>query len=219
MRGKVVRNVTASKSFSKKEAIKFGFNFFKSNIVTFIKLGLIVILINVAAGVITESIKNSSFGIIWAIMSTIVSTAVQIAVTKIILDLHDKKPLNLAYFYTLYHLIFNYFIASIIYGFIVVVGFLLLIVPGIIWAIKFQFYSFLIVDKGIGILDSLRQSSQMTEGVRMNLFLFGLLLILINLLGALALGIGLLISIPTSLMATVYVYRKLLPKAVLTKVS
>jgi len=59
-------------------------------------------------------------------------------------------------------------------------------------------------------MDSFRQSSGMTEGVKINLLLFGLWLILINIAGALALGVGLLVSIPTSLMATVFVYRKLL---------
>ncbi|MBI2031677.1 MAG: hypothetical protein HYT08_03625 [Candidatus Levybacteria bacterium] len=210
---------TSAKLFSKKEAIKFGFSFFKENIVTFLKLGVVVILINFAASAITGGVKDSPIRFFWSIISIVISIAVQIGITKITLDLHDKKPLNLSYFYTLYHLILNYFIASIIYGVIVIAGLILLIAPGIIWAIKFQFYSFLIVDKGVGIMDSLKQSSKMTEGVKLNLLLFGGLLILINILGALALGIGLLVSIPTSLMATVYVYRKLLPKTTSVETS
>lgn len=135
---------------------------------------------------------------------------VQIGFTKIIIDLHDGKPLNYSHFYSLYRLTLRFLGASILYGLIVMVGFILLVIPGIIWAIKFQFYSFLIVDKGVGIMDSLKQSSAMTEGVKVDLFLFALLLVAINIIGAVALGVGLFVTIPTTIMATVFVYRKLL---------
>ena len=59
-------------------------------------------------------------------------------------------------------------------------------------------------------MDSLKKSSAMTSGIKMNLFLFAFLLVVINIAGALALIIGLFVTIPTTIMATVYVYRKLL---------
>ena len=44
----------------------------------------------------------------------------------------------------------------------------------------------------------------------MDLFIFGLILSLVNLGGLLLLGVGLLATIPTTTFASVYVYRKLL---------
>jgi len=44
----------------------------------------------------------------------------------------------------------------------------------------------------------------------MDLFLFNLLLILINLLGAICLLIGLFVTIPTTMVAWAFVYRRLL---------
>ena len=49
----------------------------------------------------------------------------------------------------------------------------------------------------------------MTDGIKWKLILFCLALGGLNLLGAIALGVGLLVTIPTSLMAYVYVYRAL----------
>ncbi|MEK7502148.1 MAG: hypothetical protein AAB609_01320 [Patescibacteria group bacterium] len=153
---------------------------------------------------------QTPINLLWGLVSFAISIVVQVGFTKIILDLHDGKPLNFSHLYTLYPLALRFLGASILYGFIVAVGFILLIIPGVIWALKFQFYSFLIVDKNIGIMDSLKKSSAMTEGIKMNLFLFAFLLVVINIAGALALIIGLFVTIPTTIMATVYVYRKLL---------
>lgn len=54
-----------------------------------------------------------------------------------------------------------------------------------------------------------KKSSLITRGVKWDLFLFDLLLTLINFLGTLCLLIGLFATIPTSMMTTVFVYRKL----------
>lgn len=85
----------------------------------------------------------------------------------------------------------------------------MLIIPGIIWAIKFQYYGYFIVDKGLGPIKALEASSNLTDGVKWDLFLFGLLLTCIDLLGLLCLGIGLFAAIPTTIIARAFVYRRL----------
>ena len=86
---------------------------------------------------------------------------------------------------------------------------ILLIIPGIIWGIKFQFFSCFIVDKGVGPIEALKRSSVITKDAKWDLFLFNLLLILINLLGAICLLIGLFVTIPTTMVDWAFVYRRL----------
>jgi len=50
-------------------------------------------------------------------------------------------------------------------------------------------------------LEALRASSSLTEEVKWNLLLFWLAIIGLNILGAICLGIGLLVTVPMSLMA------------------
>jgi len=88
----------------------------------------------------------------------------------------------------------------------------MLVIPGIIWAIKFQYFSYLMVDRGMGPIDALKESAKITEGVRTNLFFLKLLLVVINIVGMLFFVVGLLVTIPISIMAEAYVYRKLYPK-------
>lgn len=99
--------------------------------------------------------------------------------------------------------------ATIVYFLIVVAGLILLIIPGIYLALRLQFYSYYIVDKNAGAIDSLRMSWKATDKNVINIFLFELLLVGINILGALALLVGLLVTIPLSFIAVTLLYRKL----------
>jgi uncharacterized membrane protein len=77
-------------------------------------------------------------------------------------------------------------------------------------AIKFRFYRYFIIDQRLGPIEALKRSYEITAGSEWELFLFYLLIIGVNLLGALACGIGLLATVPASMVAEAFVYRKLL---------
>lgn len=201
---------SSSKTFSISEAIKYGFSFFKKNIVTFIKLGAVLLIINIFTNIITSSFRDTPLNILWGLISLVISILIQLGILKILLDLYDRKPLDLKNLYNQHPLALKFFAASVLYGLMVIVGLIFLVIPGIYIAITYQFYSFLIVDKRVGIIESLKKSSAIAKSAKMNLFLFGLALIGLNILGLILLGVGLLVTIPASMMASVYVYRKLL---------
>lgn len=109
-----------------------------------------------------------------------------------------------------YKPIVKYFVGTLLQEIIVIVGFILLIIPGVIFATRLQYTSYLIVDKDLGPLEAIKKSWAITKGNTWNLFFFGILLVLINLLGLICLIVGLFITVPLSLLATTFVYRKLL---------
>lgn len=82
----------------------------------------------------------------------------------------------------------------------VVVGLLFLIVPGIYLGLKYQFFGYLIVDRGMGPFEALKESGRLTEGAKTDLFVFwlslfcGILVIMIVLGLLIALPIGLLMA-------------------------
>jgi len=113
------------------------------------------------------------------------------------------------------HIKFKFFLAT-----------LLMTAPGIILAIKFMFFIFFMVDKNTGIMESFKKSAEITKGSKINIFLLGLILLLYNVAapqGFIEIGcfisttvamIGSLfilyiITIPLSMIAVTYVYRKL----------
>jgi len=65
----------------------------------------------------------------------------------------------------------------ILYTLITLVGTILLIIPGIIWGIKFQFFGYFIVDKGLEPIEALKRSAAITKGVRWSLLFLALSLL------------------------------------------
>jgi len=98
---------------------------------------------------------------------------------------------------------------AVLYGLIIFGGFLLFIVPGIIWSVKFSLWSYFVVDKGLGPVQALKASSRATMGVKWDLFGFGIVCGAINILGVLCLIIGIFATYPTVIVATALVYRQL----------
>jgi uncharacterized membrane protein len=199
-------------TFSKKEAIKFGFGLTKKNILFFIGIFIIVALFSG----LSTSLKNLVnaqrepllYGILYVALF-IINMVIGIGLIKIALDFVDgKKAKFTELFY--YKPIVNYFVASLIQGLISLVGFILLIIPGIIFSTRLQYVSYLIVDKKLKPVDAVKKSWSITHGNTWNLFFFGILLGLINLLGLICLVVGLFVTVPLSMLAVAFVYRKLL---------
>lgn len=128
---------------------------------------------------------------------------------KIVLKFSDNKKGVFSDLFSSAHLFFKYLLGSILYGLIVLAGAILLIIPGIIWAIQFQFFTYFVIDRELNPIAALKKSSAITKGVKWNLLGFGLLVGLINLAGLLCLAIGLFITVPTTMVAIAFIYRSL----------
>jgi uncharacterized membrane protein len=203
--------------FVKKEAITFAFNIAKQNILFFLGIFVVWAFITIASSAIQGSINRSGsflLSFLFSLVMWVINSIFSMGVINITLKFVDKKKPSLKDLYYTQKL-FNYILASILRGLIILGGFILLIVPGIILAVKLQFAEYLVVDRKLNYDAALRGSWKMTKGVKWNLFLLGILLFLINLLGLLCLAVGLLVTVPLAMVAEAYVYRKLLSQTAL----
>ena len=89
----------------------------------------------------------------------------------------------------------------------IAIGFILLIVPGIYLMLRYGQFMYAIVDKDMGVMESLSYSSSITTNNRMNLFVLALLSLVIIIAGALALLVGLIFAYPLVWMSWVVAYR------------
>ncbi len=204
-----------TKNFSKAEAVRFGWGMVKKNLGFFILLLIIIILLYGVPYAIAEIALevNVLLGIILHIADFILTTIISIGLIKIALRFCDNEKARFRDLFSNYRLFFKYLLGLVLYGLIVFVGTLWLIVPGIIWGIQFSFFDYFIVDKKVGPIKALKRSSAITRGAKWNLFIFFLMLIGINLLGAICLLVGLFITIPITMIAWAFVYRRLLAQA------
>ena len=86
---------------------------------------------------------------------------------------------------------------------------LLYFLPCFYMWIKIQFFPYLIISKELGPIEALKKSYDITEGQSVNLILFLSILVMINLIGIIPLGLGLVFTIPFSLVATGVMFTKL----------
>lgn len=75
-------------------------------------------------------------------------------------------------------------------------------------ATRFSMVRFAVLD-GAAILKSLQVSSKLTHGVKWRLIGFGLAVGVLNLIGLIPFGLGLLVTVPISMIAYAYVYNQL----------
>ena len=74
---------------------------------------------------------------------------------------------------------------------------ILLIVPGIIWGLRYSMYGYYMVTEGAGPMEALQKSAAATNGHKGELFGLCLASAGVVILGALCLGVGLLWALPT----------------------
>lgn len=186
-------------------------------------LALISIVFSTVRNILGNTVKtgdlsepNLSLLVFFSIVSLVifvVETAVQnltsIGFTKIQLNILDNKKPKVSDLFKAHGLFWQYLATSILVGLIVLGGLLLLIVPGIIWLLKYQFAMPLVVDKKLDITEAIRTSGEMTKGHKGWLFGLAIVLMLVNIVGALLLLVGLLVTVPLTAMTYIYVYRQL----------
>lgn len=199
------------KRFSMGEAVNFGWDTMKKNIGFFIGILLTSWIAcgvpQFIGGLFQESVPALS--IVFQLVSTVIQILVTIGLTKICIQFCDGKVPKFSELFSNMHLFLKVFAASILQALIVLGGLILLIIPGIIFSIKLQFVTYLVVDKGMGPVEAVKRSWLITKGIKWQLFLFGLLLGVINILGMLVLFVGLFVTVPVTMIAYTYVYRKL----------
>lgn len=105
--------------------------------------------------------------------------------------------------------ILTFLIAGILYSVIILLGFALLIVPGIYLVLRLQFFSAFIVEEDAGIIESLQRSWNITEGQVLPLLLLALAMLGVCLLGAILFIIGIFVAIPLIYTMSCYAFRKL----------
>jgi len=200
------------KKFSKREAIRFGWNTVKSNIGLFIGIGILSTIFSFSPDLIQRLVPETAILLrLLAVLSgVILPIIIMIGLINISIKFNDNIKVEFSDLFSKYYLFFKVVAASIISGILVLLGFIFFIVPGIILIIKFQFVTFLIIDQEMGPIEALRKSYAITKGVKWELYLFAQLLFLINILGLLAFVVGILVTYPLTFVARAFVYRRLL---------
>ena len=196
-----------------KECLSFGWETFKKRPGLFVVTTLIMFAVTASVSIVESllGIPNDATTAqnIGSLISEILSVFMSMGIVALYLHAHDDvKEVSLKelwqpkYFWTFLGM-------TIVMTIAILLGFVALIIPGIILSIAFAFSGQLVIERGLGPIASLKESMRLTKGHRMSLFGLGLATLLLNFLGILVLFIGVFVTIPVTNLALVHAYRKI----------
>lgn len=143
------------------------------------------------------------------VLSLFIGPILIIGLFKFFLESTSRKDVEIEILFSGYKRFFTSFIAYLVIGIGVGVGYVLLIVPGIIFGIATALTFFIIAeDPNISAMDAIKLSIKMMKGKKWKYFLFCCRFIGWALLGILTLGIGFLWVYPYAYMSTTIFYQE-----------
>ena len=208
----------SSSGFSMGQAFDWGMATFKKNAAFLIGVVIVIFAVCYVPSVLgwllrlTHAIDPRRIPIV--VVATMVIWLIPIGVLgtgmiRIVLKLADGQQPRFADLFGSARLLWRWIAVQILVLLIVCAGLVLFIIPGYVWAIRFGFAPIIIVDSDVGVIESLRRSSEITQGRRLSLFAFELLVTVLIMVGTCALLVGLLVALPIAALARVHVYRQL----------
>lgn len=141
------------------------------------------------------------------VISTVLSVFLMLGLSKIGLNMVSGKPFSIGMLFSGGKWLLKSLPAYVIFMVMFLAGLILLIVPGIIVFLRFGMYQNAIVDRNMGILQSLGYSWELTKGNGLNLFVIFLFCILVFFAGCFAMIVGLLFAFPMMFLAWTVAYR------------
>lgn len=212
-------------SFSIEAALRFGWETFKKRPGFFVGVTVILAIVSaITSGILSIFGEDGAGRAAGELVNFLIMTLLDLGITATLLKAYDS--VDKVEFADLWHpaRYGTYLVSSIIVAVAVgiwfalalilgPVGVIIAIIPAVVISLMLMFTRFIVVDRGMGAVDAIKESVRITEGNRLQLFLFMIVIAVVNLLGVVALLVGLLVTIPVSGLAVVYVYRTIGHKA------
>ena len=179
-----------------------GWEIFKQKALLFILFTLLLILIQIILAVLPyplgSSSENGPKGGILTFAFNVISPALTAGYYFVAFQLARGRSAVFGDFFQGFNKFLPLFLTSLVSGILTVIGFALLILPGIYLAVAYLFAQPLVIDKGADFWQAMETSRKLITKKWFSFFGLLLVLFLLNLAGAILLGVGLLVTIPLS---------------------
>ena len=137
----------------------------------------------------------------------IIGGAIAVGIWRAILGMIDGRPPAVGMMFEGFDRFGDAFLAYLVRVILTSLGFLLLIVPGIILAVMWCFTFPVLAETPLGFWEAMRRSAVLTEGYRWRLFMLALACFLVILLGLVAFCVGVFVAVPVCATAFALAYR------------
>ncbi|HQD70684.1 MAG: RING finger protein [Limnochordia bacterium] len=149
----------------------------------------------------------------FSIAMALLSIFIQIGVMIIYLKVADGQEAKVNDLFSGGKYLLPFIGANLLVGLGVFVGMILLIIPGLIFALLAVFTPLAVVDRGCGVVDSISLSIRLAGDNFLLTLTLVIVMAILNIMGALFFGIGMLLTVPFSALLEIYCYRKMLHRS------
>ncbi|QLQ09365.1 MAG: hypothetical protein HZY75_01940 [Nocardioidaceae bacterium] len=210
--------------FSVGAAITYGWKKFQQNIgplilaaLAIVAVLIVLVAIQTAADVGKDAAGNRStelfgaatfFSLVLSLVQQVVSWIVSAGIVKGALDIVNGRRLDIGTMFKGFDMV-QVIIAALLVSIVTTIGFFLCILPGLIAAFLLSFTTYFLIDQKLPAVDAMKASFNFVKDNVGQVLVFLIAMVALNIIGACACGVGLLITIPVSIIAQAYAFRKL----------
>jgi uncharacterized membrane protein len=200
------------KTFSTLEALEFGWHKLRQHNGLLLKVMLSLFALQVVEEIVSRTIGDTLLGALASVALAVLSVVMSAGLTMLSLRIAEGHAAHYRDLFPWNRMVWLYFLASLLMGLTILGGLILLVIPGIFLMVRLSFVRFPVIE-GAGPIEAIKRSWALTRGHWWHLAGFLLVLLGINVVGAILLLVGLLVSVPVSMLAMAHVYLKLKPRA------
>lgn len=212
-------------------AVSYGWRAFKANVGPFVVLGLLAFLVPAVISIVAQMFQSGGsaiaseagtrsgvgfaamgaggfLGFAVNVAAQVVSVFFGAALVRAALDATEGRPVDIGSAFTRWDK-GQIIVLAILVAIGTMIGVLLCVLPGIVFAFFTYFANFFVVGSGQGAIDAIKASFRFTADHIGNLILLFLLCMVIAIAGACACGVGLLVAMPIVTVAAAYTFKVL----------
>lgn len=182
--------------------IGFGVESLKRNLFKFVGLIIVAFIGLILIGYIAMALGDT----IGSVISFVASILIAFGMIQNTINITRGQPIDFAAFYNAGPMkMINFLVAMILVSIIVSIGFILLIIPGIILAYMLILVPYLVIDQDMGALEAISKSMELTKGYKMDIFA-GHFVVMIIVWAVSFLIITIPLTIPFAMFVQIYPY-------------
>lgn len=193
-----------------KEVCALSLDYFKGQLRILFTLGVFIVAVYSSGFLLFITILGGYKGGILPLVFLLGGAIVlQLGLIKVTLNITGNKPVTVRDAFKNYNMSLRYLVGFFAYFVIVFLGLCLFIVPGIVWAVRYSMWPFLLVHRDLEVLEAFKESSKITYGSKKDLGMLYVTLLGGVVVSLIPFGLGILVFYPYMLLVLAQAYRKM----------
>ena len=195
--------------FSIGDAVTYSWNACWQNLGPVMLVSAIVLVGNGFVALLGAAFSGAAMGYAFGLFGILVNLLLVFGLLRAALAVVEGRPVGLAEAFRPDGF-GPFLLASVVFLLGIYVGIRLLVVPGLVFGVVFEFYGFVVAEHpDVGPRVALRRAAALTKGARLRLLGLTAVLAFLNLAGIMLCFLGLVVTYALSAVALAYVYRLL----------